>query len=54
LDEYKPDILCLGYDQKTIDENKLKEELKKRNINAEIIRAKPFKENIYKSSILKK
>ena len=52
LEEFKPDIICLGYDQK-IDEKKLIEELKKRNVKAEIVRAKPFKQEIYKSSILK-
>ena len=50
LDEYKPDIICLGYDQRTVDEEKLRQELKDRNLKADIVRAKPFKENIYKSS----
>lgn len=50
LEEHKPDIICLGYDQKTMDETTLKEELEKRNIKAEIVRAKPYKEEIYKSS----
>jgi FAD synthetase len=53
LEEFKLDIICLGYDQK-IDKKQLTEELKKRNVKAEIIRAKPYKEDIYKSSILKK
>jgi len=53
LEEYKPDIICLGYDQSTIAEEKLKEELEKRNLKAEIIRCKPFKPEIYKSSKLK-
>ena len=52
LGEFSPDVICLGYDQK-IDEEKLREELEKRNLKAEIIRAKPFKPEIYKSSILK-
>ena len=50
LEEYKPDVICLGYDQRTIDEEKLKEELEKRNLKAEIVRAKPYKEDVYKSS----
>lgn len=50
LEEYKPDIICLGYDQKTIDENKLREELEKRNIKAKIARCRPFKPEVYKSS----
>ena len=53
LDDFKPDVICLGYDQKTIDEGKLKLELKKRNLKAEIIRAKPYKEHVYKSSKLR-
>ncbi len=53
LDKYRPDIICLGYDQKTINEKKLKEELEKRNIKSQIIRAKPYKEDIYKSSKLR-
>ena len=52
LEEFKPDIVCLGYDQKTVEEEKLREELEKRNIQAEIARAKPYKEEVYKSSKL--
>lgn len=48
----KPDIICLGYDQK-IDEVLLAQQLKTRGISAKIIRAKPYKETLYKSSILK-
>ena len=51
IEEFKPDIICLGYDQK-IFVNKLKDELKKRNIKADIIRIGPYKEHIYKSSKL--
>lgn len=53
LEEYKPDIICLGYDQKTIDKERLRKELEKRNLKAGIIRSKAYKEHIYKSSILK-
>jgi FAD synthetase len=53
LEEFKPDVICLGYDQKTVDEGNLKQELQKRNLKAEIIRAKPFKEDVYKSSKMK-
>ena len=52
LKEFNPDVICLGYDQK-MDEGKLREELEKRNLKAEIVRAKPYKEEIYKSSKLK-
>lgn len=52
LEEYRPDVICLGYDQKTVEEEKLRKELEKRNIKAEISRAKPYKEDVYKSSKL--
>ncbi len=50
IEEKKPDTICLGYDQKDFN---LKEELKKRNLNIEIIRLKPYKNKKYKSSKLK-
>ena len=53
LEEFKPDFICLGYDQKTVDEKILKNELKRRKINAKVIRCEPFKPNIFKSSKLK-
>ena len=54
LEEYKPDVICLGYDQKTVEVGKLKRELEKRNLKAEIVRAKPYKEDIFKSSKMEK
>ncbi len=42
VEEVKPDIIALGFDQ-IHDENKIKAELKKRNINAEVVRLKEFK-----------
>ena len=50
LEEFKPNTICLGYDQKTIDENKLKGELEKRSLKAKIVRCRPFKPEVYKSS----
>jgi len=38
IEEIRPDIIVLGYDQ-AFDENELKKELRKRNIKAEIRRA---------------
>lgn len=52
LDEFNPDVICLGYDQRTVDKEKLRKELIKRSLKAEIVRAKPYKENVYKSSKL--
>ena len=49
IKEVKPDIISLGYDQK-LKISKLKEELKKRNIKANIIRIQSFKPETYKSS----
>jgi len=53
IEEYKPSIICLGYDQNSYTE-KLEQELKKRKLRARIIKLKPYKEHIYKSSKLRK
>jgi len=53
IEEINPDIIALGYDQNSYSEN-LAEILKKRKIFPKIIRLKPYKEHIYKSSKLKK
>ena len=49
----KPDIICLGYDQKVFTKN-LKENLSKRNLFPKIIRLKSFHPEKYKSSVLRK
>ena len=54
VEEYNPDIICLGYDQETMSVYELKEQLSKRGIKADIIRIGSYKEDIYKSSKLKK
>ena len=48
----KPDVICLGYDQEHFI-NDLPEKLKEYNLDVRIVRLKPFKENIYKSSKIK-
>lgn len=53
IGEINPDVICLGYDQRTSEE-RLKEELKKRNIKADVVRISAFKPEVYKSSRLKK
>ena len=53
IEKIKPDIICLGYDQTSFTQT-LSDELVKRNISAKIIRLKPHKPEIYKSSIMKK
>lgn len=52
IKKYRPDIICLGYDQKFFVAQ-LKSELKRLKLNAKIIKLKPFQPKKYKSSILK-
>ena len=52
VETIKPDIIFLGYDQK-VDEADLAKNLKNRGLTPKIIRAKPYKETLYKSSIIK-
>ncbi len=49
----RPDIIALGYDQKAYVKN-LKKDLKERGLLVKIVRLKPYKEKIYKNSLLKK
>ncbi len=42
VEEIKPDIIAIGYDQ-IHDEKKIKDELKKRNINAKLVRLSEYK-----------
>lgn len=53
IKEIKPDVICLGYDQSQF-EDKLKAELKKMNLNTKVKILKPYKPEIYKSSLLNK
>lgn len=48
-----PDFIALGYDQIHYTEN-LKKDLKSLGLNPKIRRLKPYKENIYKNSLLNK
>ena len=48
----RPDVIALGYDQKTYVKN-LKKDLKKRGVSVSILRLKPYKETIYKNNLLK-
>ncbi|MFH1316635.1 MAG: adenylyltransferase/cytidyltransferase family protein [Candidatus Woesearchaeota archaeon] len=52
IKKYKPDVICLGYDQESFTD-KLEEKLIELDVKAKVIRLEPFKEGIYKSSILK-
>ena len=51
IESIRPDVICLGYDQKAFTEN-LAESLKKRGLNITIKRIDAFKPEIYKSSKL--
>ena len=52
VNKYIPKVICLWYDQKWFT-HILEKYISDNNLNIEIIRIKPYKENIYKSSILK-
>lgn len=50
--KYRPDVIALGYDQKT-DLGELSKKLEEFGIDPEIVRMKPYKPEIYKSSKLR-
>jgi FAD synthetase len=49
----KPDIIALGYDQGSFVGN-LPEELRKRGLKTKVVRLKPFRPEVFKTSILRK
>ncbi len=49
IDEIKPDIICLGYDQK-VQKEELEDELRKRNMKAQVVRISPYMPDVYKTS----
>ena len=53
IEEIKPDVICLGYDQK-VQKQQLENELKMRNLKADVIRIGPYMTNLYKTSKLGK
>lgn len=53
IEQIKPDIICLGYDQKYFAED-LEKELKNRGLDIKIFRMKPFEPEKYHSSIINK
>ena len=53
IEEIKPDIICIGYDQNSFNKE-LKDILKKRGLNPKIVKfEKAFKPELYKTSKLK-
>ncbi|MEK6984202.1 MAG: adenylyltransferase/cytidyltransferase family protein [Nanoarchaeota archaeon] len=53
INEIKPDVICLGYDQ-NVQKQQVEDELKKRGFKAEVVRIGPYMANVYKSSKLGK
>ena len=54
IEDEKPDIICLGYDQRSFTEN-LKEKLSHRGLKSvEIVRIPSYHPETYKSSLLRK
>lgn len=53
IEQIRPDIIALGYDQAHFAE-RLPQELLARGLSARIIRLKPYKPEQYKSSLLRK
>ena len=49
VEEINPNIICLGYDQKVLKQD-LEDELKKRNIKADVFRIGSYMPHLYKSS----
>jgi FAD synthetase len=54
IEKIKPDIIALGFDQKTFSVSELKTNLKKYNLAPKIIRLKSYKPCVFKSSLLRK
>ncbi len=52
IKKLKPDVICLGYDQKYLTD-KLESKLKEFHLKTKVIRLKSFKPHKYKSSLLK-
>lgn len=52
LSEIKPDVICLGYDQK-VKEEELRKKLDDMGLAAEIFRIGPHMPDVYKSSLLR-
>lgn len=51
IKKYKPDVVCLGYDQQVFTDN-LKNKLAEYKLNAKIVRLKPYHPDKYKSSFI--
>ena len=52
LRKFKPNIICLGYDQYAFTQ-KLQKELIDQKLNTKIVRLEPYKPEVFKSSLIK-
>lgn len=53
IKKFKPDVICLGYDQ-AVFTDALKLELKKLKLKTKIVRLKAYKPHLYKTTLLRK
>lgn len=53
IKKYKPQVICLWYDQKGFSDE-LGDFIINNNLSLEVIRLKPFKPDVYKSSLIQK
>lgn len=51
ITEIKPDVICLGYDQKSFTDN-LSKELKKMGLKTKVYRMKPYKSEKFHSFLI--
>jgi FAD synthetase len=52
IEEYQPDIICLGYDQEAFTDT-LDIELARRGLAANVVRCEPYFPDTYKTSLLR-
>jgi len=52
LDQVRPDVICLGYDQGFLTD-RLREELDRRGMKTEIVRLQAYRPEKYKSSLVR-
>ncbi len=54
VEKYSPDVIALGYDQKSVSQQDVQKKLDKLGLKTRIIKLKNFKGKFHKSSMLKK
>ena len=53
VEDEKPSVLCLGYDQTSFTEN-IREKLRDRGLSVDVVRLPAYLPDVYKSSLLRK